>query len=343
MAKGVGYKPRSRILAPLGEFDIIARYFAPLARAPGALDLRDDAAILSPPTGQDLVIASDAVIEGVHFFTDDPPATIGHKALAVNLSDLAAKGAAPFAYLMSLTLREASPPWLGAFAGGLAALQAQAGIALVGGDTSASRGPIVIAITVLGHVPKGTAVLRRGARAGDSLYVTGTIGDACLGLRLRQDPEQAKPWDLTLEERDFLIARYEKPEPCLALAPVLRQAAHAAIDISDGLIGDLEKLCAVSRVGAVVEARRIPFSAAARKALAREPSLLPELITGGDDYELLTAVPDIAAATFEALAGERGAPVSAIGHVVAEKPEISVVDGQGKALALPRKGFVHFA
>ncbi len=328
--------------APLGEFDIIARYFAPLATTEAALGLGDDAAILPVLPGEELVVTCDTLVEGVHFLPDDPPASIGHKALAVNLSDLAAKGAEPYAYLLALSLREALPAWLEAFALGLGALQGSVGIALIGGDTSATPGPITITITALGLVPHGKAVLRSGARAGDRVYVSGSIGAAHLGLRLRKDPERAKAWSLTPDEGAFLIERYQRPEPRSRLASLLSRHAHAAIDVSDGLVGDLAKLCAASKLGAVIEADRVPLSSAARKACAREPRLLEGLITAGDDYEIVAAVPETRAAGFEADALEREVRVTAIGKIVAGSGEVAVLDGEGRPLEFLHKGFAHF-
>ena len=254
---------------PLGEFEIIARYFAPLATNPAALALLDDVAVLSLPEGHELVVTCDTIVEGVHFLAGDPPDSIGHKALAVNLSDLAAKGARPHAYLLSLALP--APPsaaWLEAFTNGLRKLQEQAEVDLVGGDTSAIPGPLTISITALGYVPQGRAVLRREAVAGDRLYFSGTVGDANLGLRLLREPRLSADWGLSEEESDFLIERYRRPEARIALALAIRHYAHATIDVSDGLVCDVKKLCAASGVSAVIEAARVPLSSAAAKAVA---------------------------------------------------------------------------
>ena len=240
--------------------------------------LRDDAAILDVPEGHELVVTCDSLVEGVHFLNSDPPDSIGHKALAVNLSDLAAKGAKPQFYLLALALpAPPSPAWLEGFAAGLHALQERTGISLIGGDTSATPGPTTITITALGSVPLAQAVLRRGAAAGDRLYVSGSVGDAVLGLKLLQDPDLTAAWGLSAPERDGLIERYRRPEARGALAAPLRHHAHAAIDVSDGLIGDAEKLCRASGVGARIEALSVPLSSAAAKAVARTPALLPEL------------------------------------------------------------------
>lgn len=329
--------------AALDEFDIIARYFAPLATNKAALGLGDDAAIVEMAHGRELVVTCDTIIEGVHFLPDDPPDAIGHKALAVNLSDLAAKGAEPYAYLLSLALREASPPWLESFARGLGALQAAAGTALIGGDTSATQGPITLTVTALGLVPTGQAVLRRGAEPGDRLYVSGTIGGAHLGLRLLEHMDLAEIWGLAPEEGASLIARYQRPEPRTRMASLLRQHAHAAIDVSDGLVGDLQKLCAASGSGAIIEAECVPLAQGARKACASELHLFEALITAGDDYEILAAVPEAKAASFEDAAREREMSVVAIGKIVAGAPEVLVRDGEGRPLTFAHKGYAHFS
>ncbi|MGZ5862779.1 MAG: thiamine-phosphate kinase [Methyloceanibacter sp.] len=326
----------------LGEFDIIARYFAPLATEAPALALGDDAAVLPVFPGEELVVTCDTLVEGVHFLPDDPPASIGHKVLAVNLSDLAAKGAEPYAYLLALSLREATPEWLEGFARGLGALQRTAGIALIGGDTSGTPGPITLSVTALGRVPQGKAVLRSGARGGDRIYVSGSIGAAHLGLRLRQAPRLAKAWVLAPAEAAALIERYQRPEPRCRLAPLLRRYGHAAIDVSDGLVGDIEKLCTASKVAAVIQADRVPHAAAVDKALAREPQLLHELITAGDDYEIVAVVPEARAVAFEAAALEQEVRVTAIGKIVVGNPEVAVLDGEGRPLKLPHKGYAHF-
>jgi thiamine-monophosphate kinase len=327
----------------LGEFDIIAKYFVPLATDASALGLRDDAAVLRPPEGQEIVLSCDTIIEGVHFLPDDPPESIGHKALAVNLSDLAAKGAKPYVYLLALSLpREPSASWLAAFASGLGELQESAAICLVGGDTTATAGPLSITVTVLGLVPHGHAVLRLGAKHGDRLYVSGTIGDAHLGLRVLKQPGLGGSWGFTEEETEFVVARYRRPQPRNDLTLLVRNFAQAAIDVSDGLVGDVEKLARVSHVGALIEATRIPFSPAARKALEREPQLLEALITGGDDYEILAAVPEASAASFEAEARAKGMSVTMIGRLEGPAGEARVLGPGGHALKLGPKGFAHF-
>ena len=328
---------------PLGEFEIIARYFAPLATNPAALALLDDAAVLAVPEGQELVLTCDTIIEGIHFLSADPPDSIGHKALAVNLSDLAAKGARPHAYLLSLALPELpGAAWLEGFTEGLQRLQEQSGIDLIGGDTSAIPGPLTISITALGLVPQGEAVLRRGALAGDRLYASGSIGDAALGLKLLREPRLAADWGLSGEEGDFLVERYRRPSARVALALPLRQYAHAAIDVSDGLAGDAAKLCKASGVGAAIEVARVPLSSAAAKAVACAPALLAKLLSAGDDYEILAAIGAAHAQAFAAAAQRHEQRVTAIGSIVPGDGQVALIDEGGRALELGRKGFAHF-
>ena len=256
------------------------------------------------------------MVEGVHFLKDDPPETIAYKALAVNLSDLAAKGARPYAYLLALTLPNEPPArWLESSTSGLRALQEEAGIMLVGGDTTRTPGPLSLTMTVLGSAPQGTSVPRRGANASDRLYVTGTIGDSYLGLRLLQQPDLANAWALSKDDVAFLVRRYRKPEPRSALTTVVRNCAESAIDVSDGLVGDIEKLCHVSHVNAEIELDLVPLSAPGRKAVSKAEDILEAMIVAGDDYEIAAAVPASRSAKFEAEAAKAGVDVSAIGVI----------------------------
>lgn len=326
-----------------GEFEIIARYFAPLATDTGALGLKDDAAVLMVTEGHELVVTCDTIVEGVHFLKDDPPDSVGHKALAVNLSDLTAKGSRGYAYLLSLALPpEVSADWLEGFASGLREIQDETGVSLVGGDTTASPGPLTITITALGLVPQEQAVMRLGAKPGDQLYVSGTIGDACLGLRLLREPALAESWGLAEEDVAFLVNAYRRPGPNNDLAILVRNFAQAAIDVSDGLVGDIEKLCQVSHVGARIESAYVPFSPAAAKALQREPDLLPVLITAGDDYGVVVAVSERSAPDFESEAEAKGAAFTRVGNLVPAEEEVTAVGPEGHPLALKHKGFRHF-
>lgn len=325
-----------------GEFDIIARYFAPLATNPAALGLLDDAAVLSVPESQELVATCDTIIAGVHFLTDDPPDTIAYKALATSLSDIAAKGARPHVYLLSVALPERpTPSWLEAFSMGLRTAQAESGINLVGGDTCATLGPLTITVTAIGVLPQGEAVLRRGAMAGDRLCVSGTIGDAALGLKLLRQPLLAAEWGLSDEDAAFLIERYRRPLARHALVLPLRECARAAIDVSDGLVGDTAKLCKASGVGAIIEAVRIPLSAPALNVVAKTPEVLAELITAGDDYEIVAVMEASHASGFEKEAQEHGVAVTAIGEIISGSG-VKVVDGEGRALKLDHLGYTHF-
>src|ERR1700681_1185855 len=279
---------------PSGEDALIARYFRPIATDPGAFDLGDDAAILKA-AGGDIVVTTDAIVEGVHFLSDDPPDTIARKALRVNLSDLAAKGAAPAGFVLTLALRSADDAWLTPFARGLGSDVGLFGCPLLGGDTVSTPGPAMISITAFGRVPAGRMVHRSGAKPGDRIVVTGTIGDAALGLDILRGGAAAAYADAAA--RDMLIGRYRVPQPRTALAQAVRDHAHAAMYVSDGLACDLAKLCAASGVSAVIDAPSIPLSAAAAELLARGTIGIEAIISGGDDYEILCAIPE---ASFEA-------------------------------------------
>ena len=320
---------------------LIARYFRPLATAPGALGLIDDAAALTPPPGCDLVLTTDGVIAGVHFFPDDPPGDIARKALRMNLSDLAAKGARPLGFLLSLALAAgADEAWLGAFAAGLGDDAARYGCPLFGGDTDHTPGPMSVSITAFGAVPQGKMVRRSTARPGDCVIVTGTIGDSALGLKLRRDRGLAARWRLSEAATTHLEQRYLLPQPRNPLAAAVLQYASAAIDVSDGLAGDLAKLCAASSVAADIDVARVPLSDAARAALVADPALLETVLTGGDDYEIaLTLAPD-KLAHFQEAARAAGLAVTEIGRVQAGDGARFV--HQGKALAFARASYSHF-
>lgn len=320
---------RSRI----GEEALIARYFAPLALHPGAYGLTDDAASLIVPDGQELVVTMDTLISGVHFRGDDPADLIARKALRVNLSDLAAKGAEPFGYFLSLALGSGwTQAWLGAFAAGLAADQKSFGVSLYGGDTVRTPGPLTISVTALGTVPVGRMVARGTARAGDHLFVTGTIGDAALGLRVTGPGDGG---------REYLRRRYLVPEPRLALKNALLETASAAMDISDGLLGDLAKMCAASGAGASIDRHRIPLSEAARDRLRATPGIWDTILTGGDDYEILAAVPADRVDRFQELARLSAIVVSPFGMIEANEG-IRLFDGSKKITLPDDLSFEHF-
>ena len=324
-----------------GEDRLIARYFQPLATAPGALGLGDDAAVVTPPPGCDLVLTTDGVIAGVHFLLDDPPDTIGRKALRMNLSDLAAKGARPLGFLLAVALpAQPDEAWIAAFAEGLGVDAKHYDCPLLGGDTDKTPGPMSVSIAAFGAVPHGKMVKRSTAKAGDIVVVTGTIGDSALGLKLRRDYALAGQWRLSDAMAAHLKRRYLLPEPRNVLAQAVLANAVAAMDISDGLVGDLVKLCRASAVAAEIDVARAPLSEAARAAIVADPTLIETALTGGDDYEiLLTLEPDKLAA-FRAAADAAGVAVTEIGRVVAGRGARFLQDG--KALAFTRASFSHF-
>jgi thiamine-monophosphate kinase len=323
-----------------GEDSLIARYFRPLATDPGAFDLNDDAAALKP-SGDDIVVTTDAIIEGVHFLADDPPDTIARKALRVNLSDLAAKGAVPSGFVLTLALRTAEDAWLKSFAQALGEDARQFGCPLLGGDTVSTPGPLMISITAFGRVPVGRMVHRSGARPGDRVVVTGTIGDAALGLAVLGGGKVHAELSDTAA-RDLLINRYRVPQPRTALAVIVREYASAAMDVSDGLAGDLTKLCAASAVSAVIDLDSIPLSDAARDLVSRGITGLETLIAGGDDYEILCMVAEDRVEAFAQAAERAGVVLSSIGMVVAGSAAPRFLDKQGREIALKRRSYSHF-
>ena len=326
-----------------GEDKLIARYFKPLATANGALGLRDDAAFYSPPEGHELVLTADAVVSGIHFLPDDPADSIAQKALRVNLSDLAAKGAAPAGCLMTLALPAGSnDTWLDAFAAGLKADCEHFSCPVFGGDTVRTDGPISVSIFAFGVVPRGTMVQRKGAKPGDRIFVTGTIGDGALGLKLLREPVRKNAWSLSDAAAKHLIDRYRVPQPRVTMAAAVRAHASAAMDVSDGLAGDLSKLCDVSGVSARIEAKSIPLSSGARRALSLEPGLIDTVATGGDDYEILCAIPPDRIKGFVELAIAANIGVTDIGEILEGHDPPRVIGADGAALAFARTSFSHF-
>ncbi len=320
---------------------LIARYFKPLASDPGAFQLGDDAAVVTPRAGCDLVLKTDGVIAGVHFFPDDPPDGIGRKALRMNLSDLAAKGAQPIGFLMTVALPSpVDEAWLAAFAAGLGEDATRYRCPLLGGDTDRTPGPLSISVAAFGTLPHGTMVRRATARPGDRIMATGTIGDAALGVRLRRDNRLAARWRLTAAITLHLTARYRRPEPRVALAEAVRLHASAAMDVSDGLAGDLGKLCRASGMAAEIDVARVPLSEAARAALAAEPALIETLLTGGDDYEILLTVAPNKRDALSAAAEHAGVVVSEIGEVTAGEGARFV--HESRALTFARPAYSHF-
>lgn len=326
---------------PSAEDSLIARYFKPLATDPGAFGLVDDAAILSS-SGDDIVVTTDAVVQGVHYLSTDPPDTIARKALRVNLSDLAAKGAAPAGFVLTLALRSREDAWLGPFADALGEDAKSFGCPLLGGDTVSTPGPQMISITAFGRVPKGQMVGRTGAKPGDRILVTGTIGDAALGLDLLTGGAVATALAADPAAREMLVSRYRVPQPRNVLAQAVRDHATAAMDVSDGLAGDLTKLCAASGVSATVNVASVPLSAAAAGLVARSAICVETLLAGGDDYEVLCTVPPAQSDALIAAGQAVGLAVTAIGTIVAGYEPPRFLDGQGQELVLKRLSYSHF-
>jgi len=324
----------------LGEFGRIARFFRPLAAGfPGALNLTDDAAILNVPPGQELVLTTDAVVAGVHFLPTDAPADIARKALRVNLSDLAAKGARPLAYTLTLaTRRDTGDDWVEAFAAGLAADQAEYRIALAGGDSVSTEGPVWASITAFGLVDAGRMVKRGGARPGDVVLVTGTIGDAALGLMVAQGHLNVGETD-----RGTLVDRYRLPRPRTHLAAAIGAHAHGALDVSDGLAADFGHLCRASQVIGRIEVSRIPLSQAAGRAIQADPNLIAQVLSGGDDYEVLLTAPAAAIPELRAAATATGIDLTEVGSIDRGNSvgEAHLIDDGGNRLRLEKSGWTH--
>jgi thiamine-monophosphate kinase len=320
-----------------GEFELIRRYFAPLA-GPGSLKLTDDAAVVDLQPGRSLVATTDTVIAGVHFLADDPPDLIARKALRVNLSDLASMGAEPLGYLLVTALPAGiDEDWVAQFSRGLAQDQAEFSISLLGGDTAFTPGPLSLTITALGQVERGKALLRSGAKPGDRIYVSGTIGDSAFGLKLAK----GEPLTLSPLEKSLLLDRYRLPQPRLGLGRRLIGVASAAMDVSDGLAADLGHICQASRVGALVEAAKLPVSTALRSALEVGEASLVEVATGGDDYELLFTAPAAVELLLGRIATELALPLTAVGEIRRE-PGVIVLDQNGRAVELGPGGYRHF-
>ena len=324
----------------MGEFELIARHFKrPVRRA--ALGVGDDCALLSPRPGMQLAVSSDMLVEGRHFFPDVDPEALGHKALAVNLSDLAACGAEPLAFTLALALPHADDAWLAAFAKGLFALSDAHGCELVGGDTT--RGPLNICITVFGEVPTGQALLRSGAKVGDDIYVSGHLGDARLALEALQGHIALPPEALAAAR-----LRLEQPTPRVALGQALRGVASSALDVSDGLLGDLGHILRASGTGACIDTSiTMNLIAVSAYSISARGQIDTELLhqctlAGGDDYELAFTAPVARRAAVAAAAQASGTPVTRIGRIEAE-PGLRLVDALGQPVARRYASFDHFA
>jgi thiamine-monophosphate kinase len=320
----------------MGEFELITRHFDRPARR-AVLGVGDDCALLAPSPGHELAVSTDTLNEGRHFLSTVPPDALGHKALAVNLSDLAACGATPLAFTLAISMPRVDEAFLAGFAAGLWALAGQHDCELVGGDTTA--GPLSITITVFGEVPAGRALLRSGARPGDGLWVSGTLGDARLALEVFRG--RVSTASLAAPDAfDRLRRAMERPQPRVSLGQALRGVASAAIDLSDGLTGDLGHVLARSGVGATLEVDRLPASADVRRL---PPPLRHEmLLSGGDDYELLFTAPPAADAAVEAAGRAAGVAVTRVGRIEAQ-PGLRLLDGDGRPVGGAWTGFDHFA
>jgi thiamine-monophosphate kinase len=321
----------------LDEFARIRRFFAPLA-GPGGLGLLDDAALVDCPAGHRLVVTTDAMVAGVHYLENDPPDLVARKLLRVNLSDLAAMGARPCHYLLTTALPAAlGEDWLAAFAAGLAVDQREYAVDLIGGDSVATSGPAVLSLTAIGEIAAGTEIRRSGARPGDLVWLSGSVGDAALGLAVLRGAHA----DLDAEHRAALVARYRLPEPRVALGPRLCGIAHAMLDVSDGLVADLGHICETSGVAAIIEAASLPLSPAARAVVAFEPGLLPQLAAGGDDYELLFTAPAGMTAAIIELSSALVLPITCIGRIETGAG-VRILDAAGQEIALAAGGWRHF-
>lgn len=320
-----------------GEFDLISKYFAPLAsKDQPAYGLTDDAAVFTPPEGRDLVFTKDALVADMHFFADDPADLIARKALRVNLSDLAAMGAEPLGYLLAISLPKNMTDmeqWIAEFSRGLRVDQEEFGWSLFGGDTVATHWPLTISVTAIGSVKRGEALRRKGAQAGDDIYVSGALGDAALGFKCLTGYITPK--------NDDLIDSYLLPHPRIALGQKLRGIATAVMDISDGLAGDIRHICALSGLGANMEADLIPMSGVVRKVLESFPLYKELLWTGGDDYELLFTAPGQAAGSIKKLANYLDLPLTRIGSMTSETA-ILIRDKNGVNLLGDEQGYRHF-
>ena len=317
----------------MGEFDLIDRFFKrPVSR--NVLGIGDDCALLAPAPGMQLAVSSDMLVEDRHFLSTVDPFRLGHKALAVNLSDLAACGARPLAFTLALSMPQATEAWLEPFSRGLLALADEHGCELVGGDTT--RGPLNICITAFGEVPQGQALLRSGARAGDDLFASGTLGDARLALDVLRGAQSLPPGLF-----ETARARLEQPTPRVALGQALRGIATSAIDVSDGLLGDLGHILGRSSVGARIETSVAAGLMAVRGVLDDERQL-EYVLSGGDDYELVFTAPAARYEAVQAAAREAGIAVTRIGRIEAE-PGLRLVDAQGRPIQRNYASFDHFA
>ncbi len=315
------------------EFELIARHFTRPAKN-AVLGVGDDCALVDITNGMDLAVSTDTMVSGTHFFPDVDPENLGHKALAVNLSDMAAMGAMPYWVLLALTLPKVDDVWLAAFAKGFFDLADEYNVSLIGGDTT--RGPLTLTVTIMGEVPAGAALRRNGAKAGNDIWVSGNLGDAALAVAHRHGR-------IKLEEADYkeAVMRLYEPTPRVSLGQALRGMATSAIDISDGLLADLGHICRLSGVGATVEIAAIPVSAIGAKHASSDAGL-SAIMAGGDDYELCFTAPPNSRDSIADLAEGLGIPLTRIGQVRRGKG-VHIVGPDGKPMKIDGRGFDHFA
>ena len=317
-----------------GEFERIGSFFKRLSSGfEGAFDLSDDAALLTHAPDEELVVSVDAIVEGVHCLVGEPPDRLARKALRVNLSDLAAMGARPLAYMLTLALPDRiADDWIASFAAGLGRDQERFGVALIGGDSVSTRGPILVSITAFGTVAQGALLRRDGAKPGDRIYVSGALGDAALGLRVAR----GELTDLSPRVAKVLADRYHEPEPRLALGQALAGVATAGLDVSDGLVGDLAHICKASGLRAVIDSAAVPLSAAAETAIRGRPALYTAALAGGDDYELLFTAPEGATSDLDAVSRRLGISLTPIGTMMAAENDLAacveVFDAHGQPI-----------
>lgn len=320
------------------EFSLIERYFAPMA-GEGAFGLRDDAALIEPTVGKSLVITQDAIAGGIHFFPDDPPELVARKALRVNLSDLAAKGARAKCFSLALGLSDRwDEAWIADFTRGLKEDCMEFGVSLTGGDTFATGGGFIISITAIGEIPHEQYVSRLGASSGDALYATGTIGDAAIGLLVKQ----GKLSGLDAHSSSFFEGRYLLPKPRCEIANTICEFGSAAIDVSDGFVADLEKLCSASEVSVTIQGLDIPHSAELVQLVQSESKFQTLALTGGDDYEILIAVPAESVSGFESAVTELDVKITRLGTFKDAGTGVTVMDGDGKQMRFSQSGYTHF-
>ena len=323
----------------LGEFEIIKTYFSPLSRSEkGAFNLTDDAAVIEIPDGKSMVVTTDTLVEGVHFLSEDLPENIAKKLLRVSLSDLAAMGSVPAYYNLSIATKlGTTSDWFKAFAEGLLADQIEFGVTLIGGDTVVTSGPLTLSLTAMGFVKKGKAISRSGAKLGDDIWVSGLIGDAALGLMAAK----GKLISISEENKNYLISRYTQPIPQILLGPKLSGHVNSAIDVSDGLIGDLDHICETSKLGANIQITDIPISRAASIIVTEKPHYLDLILSGGDDFELLFTADKSFRAVAKSLIKTLGVNLTKIGVMVSRR-SIEIFDENGNKYFIQNNGYTHF-